>query len=283
MPLHEVLALGEAELLAIGLVRRAARAAAALPAPRLAAQAVLDQLDRLGARAVMAGTPDYPRRVAKCLGRQAPPVLFLAGDAALLHGPTMAVVGSRSPSGVAVGAARSLAAAEAAAGVVVVSGGARGIDTVGHTAALGSGAAVVVPPTGLARFRWHGVHRAALRPGTWCVVGQFPPMSGWRTEQALMRNRTIVALSDAVVAFEPRDTGGTWHTCTQTLRARRPLFVVSASREGAKGRALRRLVRMGAAALDAAMMPDADGFAQLVADYAPPPRPDQLGLFQPLE
>jgi hypothetical protein len=62
---------------------------------------------------------------------------------------------------------------------------------------------------------------------------------------------------------------------------RTPLFVVAASRRGAKGRGLTRLVRLGAVALDAAAMPNPDELDRLVAEYRPVPCPDQLLLFEP--
>jgi predicted Rossmann fold nucleotide-binding protein DprA/Smf involved in DNA uptake len=95
-----------------------------------------------------------------------------------------------------------------------------------------------------------------------------------------MRNRTVVALSDAVVAFEPRDCGGTWHTCLTALRLRRALFVVTADRRGAKGRGLKLLVRAGAVALDPGRMPEGDALALLVADYRVPRAASQLPLFR---
>jgi predicted Rossmann fold nucleotide-binding protein DprA/Smf involved in DNA uptake len=114
----------------------------------------------------------------------------------------------------------------------------------------------------------------------WCCIGQFPPHAGWQAAYALIRNRTIVALADAVVAFEPRDRGGTWHSSLNALQMRKPLFVVSAARRGARGRGLQRLVRLGAVALDPRIMPDPDEVDRLAAEYSPPPAVDQLPLFR---
>jgi DNA processing protein len=279
-PLSEILALPAGRLEAeVGLPAPAARAVAAMGEPLGAARAVLDALGRLGAHPVLAGDRDYPARLVQCLGAQAPPVLFIAGDVALLHTPCLAIVGSRAPSRAAVGATRRLAAEQAAAGVTVVSGGAQGIDTTAHLAAARSGGTAVVPAAGLATWlRGRSTSRSPLA-GRWCAVGQFPPQAPWRGAQAIIRNRTIAALADAVVAFEPRDTGGTWHTSITALRMRKPLFVVAASHQGAKGRGLRRLVRLGAVALDPRHMPDPPALAMLIADYQPPPAPDQLPLF----
>ncbi len=282
-PLHGVLGLGaEALEREAGLAPGVADALRGVGDPRSDGRAVVARAARMGARVVCAGRPDYPARLTSALGEQAPPVLFLRGESSLLEAPCVAVVGSRRPTRWAADAARSLAGQLAQDGVTIVSGGADGIDTEGHRAALLEGGTAFVPPVGLGQFRWRGGPglRLAGRTAGWCMVGQFPLQSGWRTAQALMRNRTIVALSEAVVAFEPRDGGGTWHSSINALRMRRPLYVVCASTSGAKARGLRKLVRMGAVAVDPVRMPDAAAFRQMVADYRVPPAPAQVSLFE---
>ncbi|MHC4479754.1 MAG: DNA-processing protein DprA [Planctomycetota bacterium] len=266
----------------VGLTLSAARAVGGVEAPLLRGGSVLEQMVRIGGGVVLAGRRGYPEGLREALGAEAPPVLFLAGDASVLERPRVGIVGSRRPSRTAREAASLLARQLAAAGSTVVSGGARGIDTAAHAGALRSGGTAAVPALGVARFHPRGMGAPAAG-GSLCVVGQFPPQAGWRAGQALLRNRTIVALSEAVVAFEPRDVGGTWHSSITALRMRRPLFVASGSRRGAKGRGLRRLVRLGAVALDPARMPDPEALACLVAEYSPPPAPDQLSLFDALE
>jgi len=284
MSVRAAMALPVAELEAdVGLSPPAARAVAGITAPLAAARALLARLRRVGIRAVTAGGPDYPERLMACLGLQAPPALFLAGEPALLGRPSLAIVGSRRPSRTAAEAAWLLARQQAAAGTAIVSGGAHGIDAAGHAGAASSGGTVVVPALGLTRFHWPLPGGSGMPEGRWCAVGQFPPQSGWRAAQALMRNRTIVALSDAVVAFEPRDSGGTWHSSVTALRMRKPLFLVAAARDGAKGRGLLCLVRQGAVALDPRRMPDAPALARLIAEYRPPACADQLALFDEVE
>ncbi|MHC5033951.1 MAG: DNA-processing protein DprA [Planctomycetota bacterium] len=283
-PLRVVMALSTAQLQAeIGLTPSAARAVASVRNPLATGRSVLEQLADIDARVVLEGQNAYPQWLVRLLGPRAPAVLFVAGSPALLQRPCLAIVGSRRPSRGARSAARFLARAHASSGSTIVSGGARGIDSAAHAAALSAGGTAIVPALGLARFRPHGFDTREVSADKWCVLGQFPPQAGWRSAQALLRNRTIVALSKAVVAFEPRDCGGTWHSSITALRMRKPLFVVSASRRGAKGRGLEQLVRLGAVALDPTRMPDPEALACLIADYRPPPSADQLPLFDPLE
>ncbi len=265
------------ELVAVGLQSRAAEAIAALDDPFARGAHVLEAAGQLGLRVAFSGTRQYPGRLTAALGIDAPPVLFYDGEPAMLDRFCVAIVGSRRPTRWAREAARGMATALARDGATIVSGAARGIDTEAHRAALEHGATAFIPPMGLARFRWTGRRRA---PGdAWLTVGQFPLREGWRTPYALMRNRSIVALSEAVVAFEPRDTGGTWHSATQALLMGRPLFVVSTSRAGAKERGLKRLVRRGAIALDATRMPDASTFRAMAENYVAPCPGRQQGLF----
>jgi DNA processing protein len=279
-PFAEVIGLPAGELTAAGLSRRAAEAVSALQRPLFSGRTMLDRLHRMGYRLHKLGDSSYPPALAGGLGPDAPPLLLTAGDASLLLRRCMALVGSRRPSRSAAAAAGSLAAALAAEGAAVVSGGARGIDTAAHTGALRQGGTVYVPASGLTSFRRK--QRGLDRPpeGAWCLLGQFPPQAGWQAAYALIRNRTVAALSEAVVAFEPRDSGGTWHTCLNALRMRKPLFVVSATRRGARGRGLCRLVRLGAVALDLETMPGPASLDRLVADYEPPTGVDQLPLFE---
>jgi len=282
-PLHRALALGpEALEHEAGLAPSVASALRGLGDPRLRGRAVLQEAARTGTRTVCTGRPDYPSRLTSMLGEQAPPVLFLRGESSLLEAPCVAIVGSRRPTRWAQDAARSLAGQLAADGMTIVSGGADGIDSAAHRAALLEGGTAFVPPVGLAQFRWRGGRGRRLPQGRWCAVGQFPLQSGWRTAQALLRNRTIVALSEAVVAFEPRDGGGTWHSSINALRMRRPLYVVCASGSGAKARGQARLVRMGAVAVDPVRMPDAAAFRRMVSEYRVPPAPEQGSLFDAL-
>lgn len=278
--LPEVSAL-PAEVLAgeLGLPQSAARAVSSLRDPCKTGRSVVDRLTWAGLRVVTEDEAGYPLRLRRFLQDDAPPVLFVGGDAAVLDGPCVAMVGSRQPSRPAELAAGALAADLAACGSAVVSGGAQGIDSCVHEGAASAGSTCVVPAMGVCRFQWRGASSAELADAGWCVLGQFPPEAGWRTAHALMRNRTVVALSDAVVAFEPRDTGGTWHTSLWALRMRKPLFVVAPSRHGARGRGLTHLVRFGAVALDPGRMPDSAAFARLVADYQPVASPEQLPLF----
>src|SRR5690606_24427825 len=102
-----------------------------------AAEAELARLEELGAVAVFLGEREYPRLLAQI--EDAPPILFVRGHAHLLGRRAVAVVGSRNASVNGRRMATGIAHALGAAGYLVVSGMARGIDAAAHDGALASG------------------------------------------------------------------------------------------------------------------------------------------------
>ncbi|MCD6416304.1 MAG: DNA-processing protein DprA [Planctomycetes bacterium] len=278
--LRDVLGLPKGKLQSeVGLRPDAAACVAAMRSPALTGRSLVDRLCSMDIYPLIEGRPGWPERLTLSPGESAPAVLFVKGDPSILSRSCVAVVGSRRPSREALGAAGLFAYEQAAAGATVVSGGARGIDSAGRRAALKAGATAVIAPVGMVRFRWEWFRPDCPPRGRWCVLSQFPPDNGWENSQALRRNRLIVALSRAVVAFDPRDSGGTWNSCAHALGLGKPLFVVRGARGEANKRAQRKLVRRGAVALDPARMPDAAAFARLVEEYIPPPTTNQAPLF----
>ncbi len=179
--------------------------------------------DRAGYPAALAGDPG------------APAVLFSVGEPSLLEGrPAVAVVGTRSPTPYGRRVATELGADLAAAGVVVVSGLARGIDAVAHAGALsaGPGAAppVAVVGTGLDRpyppeceALWNRV-AAAGAVFSEAALGT-PPLP--RVFPA--RNRIIAALADVVVIVESHRVGGSLYTAEAAARRAIPVCAVPGS------------------------------------------------------
>src|SRR6202044_2689526 len=169
--------------------------------------------EELGIEVCWRGGPDYPARLRG--DQDAPAVLFCLGaPAAVNRYPTVALVGTRSPTRYGIGVAAQFGADLAAAGASVVSGLALGIDGAAHEGACASGAPpVAVVAGGLdepyprrnarlwARVAEQGAvyseSPAGVRPEKW----RFP-----------VRNRLLAMLSDVVVVIESRYRGGALHT-----------------------------------------------------------------------
>ncbi len=157
--------------------------------------------------------PDYPNRLRT--DPEAPAVLFSRGDLSLLSAhPTVALVGTRSPTRYGIGVAAQLGAELSAAGISVVSGLAMGIDAAAHEGASATGAPPVAVVAGgldqpYPRSNARLFERVVARG---VIISESPagvPTQKWRFP---VRNRLLAALSDLVVVIESRFHGGSMHT-----------------------------------------------------------------------
>ncbi len=159
------------------------------------------------------GGPGYPDRLGG--DREAPAVLFCRGDPSVVdRHPTVALVGTRSPTRYGIGVAAQFGADLAAVGVSVVSGLALGIDGAAHEGATASGAPPVAVVAGGLDDPYPRRHeRLWARVAEQGAVYSESP-AGVRTERWRfpVRNRLLAMLSDLVVVVESRHGGGSMHT-----------------------------------------------------------------------
>lgn len=170
---------------------------------------VLEEVERMGGKCLLAGDPDFP---ALLLTIPDPPtLLFALGDQALLARPAVAIVGSRDHSSYGEAIATMVSTTTARAGLVVVSGMARGLDAVAHTAALdaeggtigvlGNGLGVIYPAANRALYE-----RVSARG---LLLTEFPPGERPRVGSFPRRNRLISGLGRVIVVIEAAAGSGT--------------------------------------------------------------------------
>lgn len=209
---------------------RAKAQAVALPAggddPMTAQQ---QRLAAAGVRVLCLGRADYPHHLRARLRDAAPPILLARGEVALLQRPAVGFCGSRkaSPKGLAIAA--TCAGALAAEGINIISGHAAGVDLAVHAAALtpsGSGATTLVLPEGILGLRLKAPLAATSAGPRLLILSQFAPTASWSVGNAMTRNRTLLALADAMVLIESGETGGTHAAGEDTLALGLPLFAV---------------------------------------------------------
>ncbi len=232
-------------------------------------------LDQPGHRLMTIEDPDYP---ALLRAIPAPPVvLWLAGDAATLWQPQIAMVGSRNPTAGGRAHARDFAAALSRAGWTITSGLAAGIDVTSHQAALdaggqtvavlGTGLDVIYPrssqATASAIFE-HGLLVSELPPGTPPKKQNFPG-----------RNRIISGLSLGVLVVEAALNSGSLITARLAVEQGREVFALPGSLHNPMVKGCHRLIKQGARLAESTM--------DITAELEPVARELALALVQQLD
>ncbi len=197
------------------------------------------------------GASGYPPLLAQI--SDPPSCLWVRGEASVLTRPCVAVVGARSASREGLAAARDIALDLARAGIVVVSGLARGVDSAAHRGALDGGGQTIavlgidrVYPAENARLAEEIAARGLL-------VTEFPvgsPPEEWHFPR---RNRIISGLSRAVVVVEAREKSGSLITARLATDQGRDVMAVPGGIAGGRNRGSNALLRDGAKLVESAV------------------------------
>jgi DNA processing protein len=208
---------------------------------------VLRQAAAMGAMAILPGDAGFPARLAEI--PDPPRLLFGHGDITLVTRPAIAVVGSRNYSDYGLHACRAVVDAAVAAGAVVVSGMARGIDAHAHSRALddggdtigilGNGLGVIYPAAN--RALYERVARGGL------LLTELPPGERPRVYTFPHRNRLIAGLALITVVVEAARTSGSLITAAAALDAGREVMAVPGPITEVTSDGTNALIRDGAA------------------------------------
>ncbi len=211
-----------------------------------AVDAQMERAAHAGARVLTPWDADYPARLRGV--PDAPPVLFVRGDASLLGGPALAVVGTRTPSARGTAFAATLATAVAASGVTVVSGLARGIDTAAHRGALAApGTTVAVLGTGIDVVYPRENDRLMEHvAAAGCVVSEQLCGTHATSYAFPRRNRIISGLSEGVVVVEGGARSGALITARWAIEQGREVGAVPGFPGDFRSAGPNRLLREGA-------------------------------------
>ena len=199
-----------------------------------------------GATMVAWGTPAYPELLSEI--SDPPPFFWAMGDVSLLHRPMVALIGARNASSIGLRMARKLSRELSEAGFTIVSGLARGVDTVAHDVALETGKTVAVMAGGV----------DVIYPKDNTVLGEEIARKGLRlseqppglTPQARhfpRRNRLISGLARAVVVVEAAAKSGSLITARNALDQGRDVLAVPGHPFDARASGCNFLIRDGAA------------------------------------
>jgi DNA processing protein len=164
-----------------------------------------DEISRMAAGDILAFTDaDYPP-LLKEIGH-APFALYLRGNRSLLSGPAVSIVGTREPSDTGRQAAANLAAYYASEQQTVLSGIARGVDSIAHHSALAAGGkTIAILPNGfdhLYPLENRDLYEAAKTNINILLVSEYPPEQKPQRHHFIRRNRLIAGLSPLTVFVE---------------------------------------------------------------------------------
>jgi DNA processing protein len=254
---------------ALPALARAGGRSAPLPVPSIAvAERELECTRKLGGRLLFLNEPDYPPMLA--LLEDAPAVLAVLGGRGAFAPRGIALVGSRNASVNGQRLAEALAEELAAAGLVVVSGLARGIDAAAHEGALRSGLTIACVAGGI-DMPYPPEHAPLQQRIVECggaVVAEMPPGTAPQSRLFIRRNRIIAGLALGVVVVEAAVRSGALITARIGQDAHRELFAVPGSPLDPRCRGANDLIRQGAHLVETA----ADVLAHL------PDHPGREGL-----
>ncbi len=212
----------------------------------------LETARKSGARVLTALDADFPELLSKIY--DPPLALYVKGDLAAGRAP-VGIVGTRKPTDYGVRSAARLARELAASGLTVVSGLARGIDTVAHEAAVKAGGKTwAVLGTGLNVIYPRENKQLAERilEGNGALVSEFPMDAGPMPANFPRRNRIISGLSYATVVIEGDFKSGSLITAKAALEQGREVLALPGHADSVMSRGPNMLIKNGAALVESA-------------------------------
>ncbi|MFA5189534.1 MAG: DNA-processing protein DprA [Verrucomicrobiia bacterium] len=209
-----------------------------------------DELKRIadfGARVLTLDDPDYPANLRQIY--DPPLALYMKGSLEPRDKHAIAIVGSRQTTYYGLESARKFGYQIAYAGMTVVSGMARGIDTAAHQGALaangrtlavlGTGLDIVYPPE-------NGVLYEKIASGGGAVLTQFPFGVRPDAQHFPLRNRIVSGLSLGILVVEAGNGSGALITANMALDQGRQVFAVPGRIDSPQSKGCHRLIKGGA-------------------------------------
>lgn len=209
--------------------------------------AELQRIRDFGAEVITAESPMYPRQLREI---HAPPiVLYVWGELQERDQHAIAVIGSRRTTHYGTESAKKLSYQLAYAGLTVISGLARGIDTAAHQGALAAkGRTIAVIGSGLNKL--YPPENSALAEkiaaGNGAVISEFSMEIEPDRQSFPMRNRIISGWSHGILVVEAGLNSGALITCSQALEQGRNVYAVPGHINAPSAMGSNRLIQQGA-------------------------------------
>lgn len=213
------------------------------PAPREKIEREVQAARAARARYLFHDQPGYPAMLAAL--EAAPPIVTVRGDIALASKPCVAMVGARNASAAAVKLARDFGRELAAAGFVVVSGLAKGIDAASHEGAFPHTIGVIASGIDIAYPPQHEKLQESIASQA-LLIAEEPPGTQPRGQQFPRRNRIIAGLALGTLVVEAAPRSGSLITARLAGEAGREVMAIPGHPADARSHGCNQLIREGA-------------------------------------
>jgi DNA processing protein len=226
------------------LARRGGASGSARICARAEAEREIAVAGAAGVHFLALGEPGYPGRLAMI--DDPPPLIAVRGHLAILERPMIGVVGARNASAAGIKFAGRLARELGEAGLVVVSGLARGIDAAAHRASLATGTVAVLAGGHSRIYPPEHVELAGTILANGAALSEMPFDWEPRAHDFPRRNRLISGLAAGVVVIEAARRSGSLITTRLALEQGREVFAVPGSPLDPRAEGSNNLLKQGA-------------------------------------
>ncbi len=214
--------------------------------PKISLEAEMEKLDRYGVKVLTYHDSDYPSRLREIYDY--PPLLYVRGSLLPEDEWCLAVVGTRRATVYGRQVTEEIVADLARSKITIVSGLARGIDSVAHHSALDSGGrSLAVFACGLDTVypsENANLARSIIQQGA--LISEYPLGTRPRAENFPRRNRIMSGLSLGVLIIEAGETSGAMITAHLALEQNREVFAIPGSILSPASRGTNHLIQEGA-------------------------------------
>lgn len=209
----------------------------------------IEKLNRFGINIVTRSSKLYPKKLKSLLGQNCPPLFYYAGKLELVNSKCIGFVGSRDISENDEIIVKKLVNNAVNSGFGVVSGGAKGVDSIATAKCLESGGvAIEFLSDSMIKKLKNSQISANIRNGKLVLLSYVKPDAGFNVGTAMQRNKFIYAQSIATVVIKSKyNEGGTWSGAVENLKQN---YTLEFCLNEKKYIGNRELIRMGATPID---------------------------------
>ncbi|MDR2127344.1 MAG: DNA-processing protein DprA [Prevotellaceae bacterium] len=218
-----------------------------------------ENMESSGIEAVPLISQDYSKTLKENLKKSAPIVLYIKGNKQIMSEESVAIVGSRDASDIALQFTDNIAKSVSEKYKVIVSGFAKGVDKQALDSSIACrGQSIIVLPQGIMTFEsGFKTYYKQIIEGDVLVLSVFHPKAGWGKDLAMARNSIIYGLAKEIYVAEAKPSinrqgketkGGTWTGVVDGLKKGRTIYVRQP--ENSEKNDNKILIQKGAIAVD---------------------------------